>query len=76
VAESDRKYRRIVETANDGIWILDDRFETIFANQRLASLLGYTVSEIVGRSLFDFVFEEDSAKGSRPATARERGASS
>jgi PAS domain S-box-containing protein len=60
VAQSDRKYRRIVETANDGIWMLDDRLITIFANQRLGSLLGYTVSEMLGRSLFDFVFEEDS----------------
>jgi PAS domain S-box-containing protein len=59
-AESERKYRRIVETANDGIWLLDDRFVTIFANQRLASLLGYTVPEMLGRSLSDFDFEEDS----------------
>jgi PAS domain S-box-containing protein len=60
VAESERRYRRIVETANDGIWMLDNQLVTIFANQRLASLLGYTVSEMLGRSLFDFVFEEDS----------------
>ena len=60
VAESERTARRIVETANDGIWMLDDRLATIFANQRLASLLGYTVSEMLGRSLFDFVFEQDS----------------
>jgi PAS domain S-box-containing protein len=60
VAESERRYRRIVETANDGIWMLDDQLVTIFANQRLASLLGYTVPEMLGRSLFEFVFEEDS----------------
>ena len=59
VAASDRRYRRIVETANDGIWMLDYQLVTIFANQRLASLLGYTVPEMLGRSLFDFVFEED-----------------
>ncbi len=58
-AESDRKYRRIIETANDGIWMLDHQFVTIFANPRLASLLGYTMSEMLGRSLFDFQFEED-----------------
>jgi sigma-B regulation protein RsbU (phosphoserine phosphatase) len=61
VAESDRKYGRIVETANDGIWMLDERFVTIFANERLAALLGYTVSEMLGRSRFDFVFDEDSS---------------
>jgi PAS domain S-box-containing protein len=60
VAESERKYRRIVETANDGIWMLDGHLVTIFANQRLAELLGYTVAEMDGRSLFDFLFEEDS----------------
>jgi PAS domain S-box-containing protein len=60
VVESERRYRGIVETAHDGIWMLDDQLVTIFANQRLASLLGYTVPEMLGRSLFDFVFEEDS----------------
>lgn len=69
VAESERKYRRIVETANDGIWMLDDRFVTFFVNQRLASLLGYTVSEMLGRSLSDFVFEEDS--GQKAADLRQ-----
>ena len=59
-------YRRIVETANDGIWMLDDRLATIFANQRLASLLGYTVSEMLGRSLFDFVFEAGLASRRSP----------
>ena len=69
VAESERTYRRIVETANDGIWMLDDHLVTIFANQRLASLLGYTVPEMLGRSLFDFVFEQDSRpEGRRSAT--------
>jgi len=86
VAESERKYRRIVETANDGIWMLDDRLVTFFANQRLASLLGYTVSEMLGRSLSDFVFEEDSrqkaadlrqpsASNSRNANAERTGRS-
>lgn len=60
VAQSEQKYRRIVATANDGIWMLDERLATIFANERLASLLGCTVEEMLGRSLFDFVFDEDS----------------
>jgi PAS domain S-box-containing protein len=62
VAESERKYRRIVETANDGIWMLDDHLVTIFANQRLASLMGYTVPEMLGRSLSDFAFEEEDSR--------------
>lgn len=59
-AENERKYRHVVDSAHEGIWMLDDRFVTIFANPRLAYLLGYTVPEILGRSLSEFMFEEDS----------------
>jgi PAS domain S-box-containing protein len=61
-AENERKYRHIVETANEGIWMLDDRLVTIFANPRLADLLGYTVPELTGKPLSDFMFEEDSPR--------------
>ena len=59
-AENERKYRHVVDTANEGIWMLDDRFVTVFANPRLADLLGYTVPELSGKNLSDFMFDEDS----------------
>lgn len=56
--ESERRYRRIIETAEEGVWMLDVAGRTIFANEKMARMLGYTVEELPGRMLFDFMDEE------------------
>lgn len=48
-------YRLIVETAQEGIWMLNDNGVTTFVNQRLTDLLGYDKQEILGRHFCDFV---------------------
>lgn len=57
--QSEKRYRGIVETGNEGIWKLDAEFITLFVNRRMAELLGYTVDEMLGKPLFDFIFEDD-----------------
>ena len=56
---SEKLYRRIVETAREGIWIIDKDARTLFVNQSLADMLGYTIEEMIGRASFEFVFDED-----------------
>jgi len=41
VRSSAERYRRIVETANEGIWTVDAAGRTSFANPKLQQLLGY-----------------------------------
>ena len=53
--ESEERYRSIVETANEGIWLLDTNGQTIFVNSRVLQMLGYAQEEISNKSLFDFV---------------------
>ncbi|MGA2151920.1 MAG: PAS domain S-box protein [Geobacteraceae bacterium] len=57
--ESEAKYRRIVNTANEGIWMLGEDLQTTFVNTRMAEMIGYRTEEIIGRPLTDFIFEED-----------------
>ncbi|ABQ25748.1 PAS domain S-box protein [Geotalea uraniireducens] len=57
--ESEAKYRRIVDTAIEGIWVLGPDTMTTFANARMAEMLGYSGEEMIGRPLTDFMFEED-----------------
>lgn len=57
--ECEEKYRSIVETANEGIWITDTEEVTTFVNQRMAEMLGYTTEEMIGKSAFDFVDKGD-----------------
>ncbi len=53
--ESEERYRKIVETANEGVWVIDAENRTTFVNARMAEMLGYTRDELPGRSLFDFM---------------------
>lgn len=44
---SEEKYRLIVETAQEGIWMFNKDFETVFANKKMADILGYTAEEML-----------------------------
>ena len=56
--ESESRYRSIVETAQEGIWAIDADNNTSFVNPKMAEILGYTVEEMQGRSMYDFMDEE------------------
>lgn len=58
IQANEAKYRRIVETANEGIWVIDAGGMTTFVNKRMAEMLGYGTSEMLGTSLFDFMDDE------------------
>jgi len=59
LSESEQRYRRIVETANEGIWAMDRDFRTTFVNRHMAEMLGYAPAEMLGRTVHSFMFEED-----------------
>ena len=60
--ESEAGYRQLVELAQEGIWALDNNFNTVFVNPHMAQMLGYTESEMIGKSIFDFLFKTDDEK--------------
>ena len=51
--------QRLIETANEGIWIIDASSHTTFANSRMAEILGTTTEDMLGRSIFEFMDEKD-----------------
>lgn len=55
---AEEKYRQIVETAIEGIWIIDRNAQTTFVNRHICDMLGYTPQEMLGRHLFAFMDEE------------------
>ena len=57
--ESEANYRRIVETANEGIWVVDTAFTITFANRKLTDILGYSTEEMIGSDITSFMFPED-----------------
>ncbi|MEG4326077.1 PAS domain S-box protein [Microcoleus sp. herbarium5] len=56
--ESEDKYRCIVETADEGIWMIDTEGKTTFVNQKMANMLGCTSEEMIGQPLFAFMDAE------------------
>jgi PAS domain S-box-containing protein len=57
--ESEERYRRIVDTATEGIWVVGPDTMTSFVNARMAEMLGYPGAEMIGWPFTDFMFEED-----------------
>ena len=52
---SSERYRLIVQTAAEGIWMTDAGGGTSFVNPKMARMLGYTVQEMLGRAMADFM---------------------
>jgi PAS domain S-box-containing protein len=59
--ESERRYRQIVEIANEGIWTLDAQGRTTLFNRQLASMLGYEPEEMAGRNALEFCLDASPA---------------
>jgi len=71
---SEERYRRIVETSNQGVWTLDSQGRTTFMNGRMACMLGYECGELIGISVLELVPEDWRDAASRDI-ARSRTAS-
>ena len=54
---SESRYRQIVDTAYEGVWLLDADACTVFINGRAAEMLGHATNEVLGRSVLDFMDE-------------------
>ena len=75
LAESEARNRRIVETASEGIWIIDADTRVTFVNQRMADMLGYAQDEIIGQRGDGFLYPEDLDDHRAQMAARQAGRS-
>jgi PAS domain S-box-containing protein len=71
--DSEERYRRLIETAYEGVWILDDEGRTTFVNARMAEMLGYNADEMIDKSLFLFMDEEWKAVAEEKLDRRRAG---
>src|SRR5262249_39060493 len=70
--DSEERFRRMVEIAAAGIWIVDTKGNTDFVNDRMAAVLGYTKAEMLGRPCFDFLDPEEHERARREFAASQR----
>ncbi|MBT3339098.1 MAG: PAS domain S-box protein [Anaerolineae bacterium] len=54
---SEKKYRELIELAQEGIWMIDKDHKTIFVNPSMEKMLGYEAGEMLGKELFSFMDE-------------------
>ncbi len=71
--KSEQKYRRLVENAQEGIWLIDAEARTTFVNQRMSEMLGYSVEEILGQPVFRFADERWAEQARKNFEERQQG---
>lgn len=70
---SEEQYRRIAETSEEGIWLIDEQDRTTFVNPKLASMLRYSPEEMMGKSLYDFMDAESAGMAKTSLEKRRQG---
>jgi PAS domain S-box-containing protein len=73
---NDNLYREIVETATEGILMIDDRYVMLYVNEQGAAMFGTSPKEMLGHSAIEFLFEEERKEFERRMEQRRRGVSS
>lgn len=76
LGRSEKRFRRIVETANEGIWEFTDAYKTRYVNTTMANILGYTPEEMIGRQFGDFISPDDIPSQEAEIALRKSGVSS
>jgi PAS domain S-box-containing protein len=57
--KSEQKYRLLVESTPDWVWICDEEGRHTFSNRAIKELLGYEVQEILGFPAFSLMHRDD-----------------
>lgn len=69
---SEDRYRTIVETAQEGVWVASPTGENLYLNQKMADMLGRTVAEVLTLTATDLLDEEQAAMMTRRLQDRRR----
>ena len=70
---SEERYRRILDTTLEGVWMIDLQGNTTFANQRMAEMLGCTPEELAASNIWHFIDDSDRDSVVRRLAERARG---
>jgi PAS domain S-box-containing protein len=56
--ESEKRYRRLVDTMNEGLAVIDVNNRLSYVNDRLLDMLGYRRQQLMGRPIIEFAQDE------------------
>jgi PAS domain S-box-containing protein len=69
--ESEEKFRKLVESANDAIYLRDKEGILEYVNPKLLELTGYKEEEMVGKKSWSFLHQDDFRKISEKVNLKE-----
>jgi PAS domain S-box-containing protein len=73
--ESEERFRTLVETTKVGVSAIDEKGVITYANERFGEIWEYSVDEIIGRHVFDFLDEENLKILKEQLSKRKKGSS-
>jgi PAS domain S-box-containing protein len=71
--QSEARYRTLLTSVNEGIWVIDSEGCTTYVNQKMAEMLGYTVEEMTGSPMYRFMDEKGREIAARNYPAYRKG---
>jgi PAS domain S-box-containing protein len=57
--EREAYYKNIIDSANKGIWVINNDYKTVYINYRMAEMLGTTIDEAMGTTVLKFLDDEN-----------------
>ncbi|MCB0218104.1 MAG: PAS domain S-box protein [Chrysiogenetes bacterium] len=69
---SESRYEQIVNSTSDGVWAIDARGKTTFANEQMAQMLAVSLQEMLESSMYDFTDEESGKQTASSNMERRR----
>ena len=73
LTKSEFRYRQIVETAQEGIWLIDENNETTFVNKKMCDILEYSHEEMLGKENFNFMNDAGKELAMQTLERRKKG---
>lgn len=73
IIESEGRYRHLVETMNDGLGIQDENGMITYVNNRFCQMMGYKSDDFIGRSVTDFLDNDNRTILKNQISIRKKG---
>jgi PAS domain S-box-containing protein/putative nucleotidyltransferase with HDIG domain len=65
IRNSEERFRNLVEATSDWVWEVDPNGVYIYASPNVRQVLGYEVSEVIGKTVFDYMPVRESSRFSK-----------
>ncbi|MCX6165598.1 MAG: PAS domain-containing protein, partial [Ignavibacteriae bacterium] len=57
--ESELKYRSLIDNLHEGVFYVDNNAVMMYANKRTCEIFGYSLNELIGKSSFKLLYEQN-----------------